>query len=230
MHKIPSSIKTGLLICVLIVGLLLVFINPIQSFFVARMSERLNTTEYTAEDMDKNNAADANFEFDAVQSLSIAEVLKAQASIGSLPVIGSIVMPSVGMQLPIIKGVGNAALAAGAGTMKPNQTLGEGNYALAGHYFEEKDILFGPLYHAEVGDAIYLTDKTKIYVYHLMSKDIIEATDVFVINDVPGQAILTLITCAEEGHKRLSVQAEFVESYPVSEAPEELSKKVGKKN
>lgn len=223
MPKIPAAVKTTLLIGVMIVGLLLIFINPIQNYLVTHMSNRLNTTDYSAQDIEKNKTADANFEFDVVQSLTIAEVLKAQASLDSLPVIGSIVVPSVSMQLPILKGVGNAALAAGAGTMKPDQKLGIGNYALAGHYFEEKDILFSPLYHTEIGDAIYLTDLTSIYVYNLASKEIIEATDVFVIDDVPTQTMLTLITCAEEGRKRLAVQADFIESFPIDQAPASLS-------
>ena len=208
----------------LILGLALVFINPIQSIVITYLSERLNTAELNIEKVKKNEASDANFEFDAVQSLSISEVLRAQASINSLPVIGSIVIPSVHMQLPILKGVGNGALAAGAGTMKPDQKLGQGNYALAGHYFEGKDILFSPLYDAKMGDSVYLTDLQTIYEYKISSKEIIEATDVFIIDDLPNKTILTLITCAENGQKRLASQAEFVTQYSIHEAPPELSK------
>ncbi|UZM99973.1 hypothetical protein OL548_08620 [Lysinibacillus sp. MHQ-1] len=52
----------------------------------------------------KNNQLDADFEFEAVQSLSIAEVLQAQIKASKMPVIGSIAVPSVHMQLPILKG------------------------------------------------------------------------------------------------------------------------------
>lgn len=223
MNKKTSTVKTAFLICLLVIGLLLIFINPIRNMFIAHISSRLNTTDYTVQDIEKNNASVVDFEFDVVQSLSIAEVLQAQASLDSLPVIGSIVVPSVNMQLPILKGVGNVALAAGAGTMKSTQQLGEGNYALAGHYFEGKDILFGPLYNTKIGDTIYLTDLQSIYVYTLSSKEIIEETDVFVIDDIPNKELLTLITCAEDGKKRLSVQADFVEQFLVEEAPATLS-------
>jgi len=140
-----------------------------------------------------------------------------------MPIIGSIAIPSVDMQLPIVKGVGNAALAVGAGTMKPNQSLGQGNYALAGHYFEEKDILFSPLYKASIGDTIYITDLTNIYEYQLASKKIIAATDIYVIDDIPNKTVLTLITCADNGTKRLAIQADFVQQYPFDESPEKLS-------
>lgn len=207
----------------LIVGLLLIFINPIQNAIIAHLSQQLNTTEISAEEIEKNNQVDADYIFEDVQSLSIAEVLKAQTTANKMPVVGSIAVPSVDMQLPIVKGVGNAALAVGAGTMKPNQSLGQGNYALAGHYFEEKDILFSPLYKASIGDSVYITDLTNIYEYQLATKKVIAATDVYVIDDIPNKTVLTLITCADNGTKRLAIQADFVQQYPFDEAPEKLS-------
>lgn len=218
-----SKLKRMLLLCVLLIGIALIFINPIQNAIITHLSKQLNTTEYSAADIEKNNNTDADFNFEEVQSLSIAEVLKAQTKVGAIPVIGNIVVPSVDLQLPIVKGVGDAALAVGAGTMKPNQKLGQGNYALAGHYFEEKDILFSPLYKAKIGDTIYLTDLTNIYEYKLTSKDIIAATDVYVINDIPNKTVLTLITCAESGTKRLAIQADFIKQYPFNEAPAKVT-------
>ncbi|WP_432702164.1 class A sortase [Lysinibacillus sphaericus] len=218
-----NKFKITVLICLLIIGLLLIFINPIQNAVIAHLSQQLNTTDYSAKDIEKNNQATADFAFEDVQSLSIAEVLKAQTQLDNLPVIGSIAIPTVELSLPIIKGVGNASLAVGAGTMKANQTLGQGNYALAGHYFENKDILFSPLYNANIGDAIYVTDLTTIYEYKLTTKKVIAATDVYVIDDIPNQTILTLITCADNGTKRLAIHADFVEQYPLNDAPAKLS-------
>ncbi len=218
-----NKLKLPLIISILIVGLLLIFINPIQNAIIAHLSHQLNTTEISAEEIEKNNQTDADYIFEDVQSLSIAEVLKAQTKANKMPVIGSIAVPSVDMQLPIVKGVGNAALAVGAGTMKQNQNLGQGNYALAGHYFEEKDILFSPLYKASIGDSVYITDLTNIYEYQLTTKKVIAATDVYVIDDIPDKTVLTLITCADNGTKRLAIQADFIQQYPFDEAPEKLS-------
>jgi len=213
-----NRLRLALLIGVLIIGLLLIFINPIQNAMIAHMSDQLNAAEYSIDAIEKNNQVDADFEFEAVQSLSISEVLQAQIKASNMPVIGSIAVPSVHMQLPILKGVGNAVLAIGAGTMKPNQQLGHGNYALAGHYFEEKDILFSPLYQAQVGDIIYVTDMNNVYEYRIATKKIIAATDVYIIDDIPNQTVLTLITCAEKGSKRLALQADFVQSYSLENA------------
>ena len=198
-----------------VIGLMLVFINPIQSFLVSRLSDALvsNTPEQVAAE-----TMEATFDFKEVQSLSIVDILRAQASKSELPVIGSIAIPEVSLELPILKGVGKEALAVGAGTMKPEQVMGQGNYALASHYFEEKDILFGPLYDAEIGDIIYLSDMEYVYEYKLSMKEIIEATDIYIIDDVPNETLLTLITCAEEGSKRLVVRATFTQRYTLEDA------------
>lgn len=178
---------------------------------------------YSVEDIENNKNKYVTFNFDEVQSLSILDVLKAQANAKDLPVIGSIAIPNVDIQLPILKGVSNYVLSVGAGTMKPDQQLGKGNYALASHYFENKNILFGPLHHAKIGDEVYLTDLQNIYEYVITDIKVIEATDVYMIDDIPNKIILTLITCAEKGTKRLSVRADFVNSYPFEKAPEELT-------
>lgn len=209
------------IISLLIIGLAFIFINSIQAFLVNRLSDNLTPTSVMA--MEQNDALEVDFTFEAVQSLSILDVLKAQANSQNLPVIGSIVIPSVEMQLPILKGVGNEALAVGAGTMKPEQVMGQGNYSLAGHYFENKDILFSPLYHAKLGDKVYLTDLQAIYEYEINVIKVIEATDVHVIEDVADSKLLTLITCAEEGTRRLLVQANFTNTYDMENPPENMN-------
>lgn len=213
MKKIRSKLVSILLVGMLLIGVVLLFIQPIQNYLVKHLS--LNTLPISAEQIHKNTARDASFEFEEVQSLTLSDILKAQAKRKDLPVIGSIVIPTVNLELPILKGVGTEALAVGAGTMKPEQLMGVGNYALASHYFEGEDILFGPLYDTQIGDAIYLSDIQYIYEYELTSKEIIEETEVTVINDRQNETILTLITCAEEGTKRLAVRAQFKEKRPL---------------
>lgn len=221
MKKFRTIMSVLAIISLLIIGLAFIFINPIQAFLVNRLSENMTPTSVIA--MEQNDALAADFTFEAVQSLSILDVLKAQANSKNLPVVGSIVIPPVELKLPILKGVGNEALAVGAGTMKPEQVMGQGNYALAGHYFENKDILFSPLYHTKMGDKIYLTDLQSIYEYEISVIEVIEATDVHVIDDQANSTMLTLITCAEEGTRRLLVQANFTNTYDMDSPPENLN-------
>ena len=50
-----------------------------------------------------------------------------------LPVIASIAVPSVSINLPIFKGEAIRHYFYGAGTLSPDQEMGKGNYALASH-------------------------------------------------------------------------------------------------
>lgn len=65
----------------------------------------------------KNNEKEASFDFDAVESMSTESVLRAQLNRTDLPVIGSIAVPSVAINIPIFRGLDNANLLYGAGTL-----------------------------------------------------------------------------------------------------------------
>lgn len=216
-----QKLLTALFIVVMLVGIILIFLNPIQDFWINRMVNDLN--QVSADEINRNDALDASFDFNEAQTLSIWDVMNAQLNRKDIIVLGSIVTPTVDMQLPIVKGVGKYSLAVGAGTMKPNQKMGEGNYALASHYFENrKEILFSPLYNTNIGDVIYITDKEYVYAYTITKKEVIKATDVEIIDDVPGKTLLTLITCANDGVDRLAVIAEFKEKLPFDAMKDEL--------
>lgn len=62
----------------------------------------------------------------------------------------------------------------GAGTAKPNQQMGKGNYTLASHKIFNSfngsiitNLLFGNLIYAQIGQSIILTDKDKSYEYKI---------------------------------------------------------------
>lgn len=215
-----KALLSFVIVLFMAVGITLLFVEPIQTSMVEHVSQQVqaHAMEYTPEEIQANLESEADFNFEQVQSLSIWDVLEAQTKVRNIPVIGSIYIPQVHLTLPIVKGVGKASLAAGAGTMKPDQVLGIGNYALASHYIEGKDILFGPLYQLKIGDAIFLSDKEFMYEYRTTDIQVVEATDVHIIEDVDHKTLLTLITCAEKGVKRLAVQAELVSKTPSAEA------------
>lgn len=201
-----SKFTTTILVALLIIGIILIFINPIQNKVIETNSKALLKDEVVPEEQVK----EATFDFNEVQSINFTDVLTAQFEKNNFLVIGAITIPSVNLELPIGKGVSEAVLLYGAGTMKPDQKLGQGNYALASHYIEGKNILFGPLYDVKIGDSILVSDTTDIYEYKVTVKEVILDTDVQVIYDVPGKTFITLITCAEKGTKRLLVQGELL--------------------
>jgi LPXTG-site transpeptidase (sortase) family protein len=72
------------------------------------------------------------------------------------------------------------------------------------------------------GDTFYLTYNSKVYVYKVISRTIVEPNDVGVLNPVPGQtATATLITCDPPGTSlhRLVVVGQQISPDPSGDAP-----------
>lgn len=209
----------GLTILILF-SLALIFNRQIKTWMVGQYNPTVNEKVVAT-----NNKKKASFDYGKVKSLDWQTVLKARASENRIKVIGEILYPDVDIHLPIGKGVDNLTLALAAGTLKANQKMGEGNYALAGHHMVDKKVLFSPLYwKAKIGQKVYLTDETNVYEYRVNVLKFIKATDVQVVNDVKGQKLLTLVTCDDTGEGRLMIRAKFVKKMSHSKAPAKIQK------
>lgn len=209
------------LLLVLLAGLALVFNDQIKNWFMQKNTEKYAIENVTRKDIEKNEKADATYDFDQVVPVSTEAVLKAQFSNTDHPVIGAIAIPDVGINLPIFKGVQYDALFYGAGTTKEAQKMGEGNYGLASHRANDMNLLFSPLEKVHEGQEIYLTDLAKVYTYKIYSIARVLPSDGYVLNEVPGKKIVTLVTCADgAGTKRLIVQGELSDTVSVKDASE----------
>jgi len=137
---------------------------------------------------------------------------------------GMIIVPSVDIKLPILEGISNDNLNYGAGTMKPNQKIGQGNYALAGHYAYNKNALFTPLTDLPKDAKIYVTDKNKVYEYQVDKQFIVDPSHGEVIKDDQGDKIITLVTCTDvEGSERLIIRGHLNKVYDEpNEAPDDI--------
>lgn len=212
--KRKISLILGLVLLVL--GIVLIFNKQIMGFIVNHMTEQAITQFDEAQ---AKKSKDVSFEFDDVKDLSLQDVLKAQMNNKDVHSIGTISVPQVSLQLPILYGVSNTNLAIGAGTMKKNMKLGRGNYALAGHNMNNNTTLFSPLTKAEKGMKMYTTDYKRVYTYTIKKIFIIEASQVDVIEDKEGKRLLTLVTCNYDGSKRLIVQGEYNRADDFENAP-----------
>ena len=209
----------------LLVGVALLLVQPAQTYMLQQgvtasleQSKEINRAE-VAENEERTE--DVTFKFEDVEPLSLENVVKYQnqGQSGRYS-LGQIAIPELNMRIPIYKGVSNYVLATGAGTLKENQKMGEGNYALASHnYFGDKTILFSPLVDAKQGMKIYTTDLENIYEYEITSVDIIEPTKVSVIYDQKDKTEITLITCDDlNATNRYCVKGKFVTKYPAKGA------------
>lgn len=234
MKKFKHIAINSVLFVIIIVGLLFVFNKPIQTQMltfssnsvmkdvqVSNIEDEVQVAQVAAA-FEQNEQAEATFNFEAVEPISLTNTVSSTLTLptmrSNVPVIGQIAVPSVNIHLPIGKGLSEAVLSTGAGTMKEDQQLGEGNYALAGHNLEGTDVLFSPLHRAQIGDQIYITDLQHIYTYEITLAEVIEPTDVYVLDDIEHERLLTLITCAFDGQDRLHIKAAFIEKTPLQDA------------
>lgn len=187
------------------------------------------------EEMKENENAEVSFDPDNVGALTSADVASEIAAgfesgnnhYTDLPVIGAIAIPDLGLNLPVIKGLDNASLAVGAGTMNDGQKMGKGNYALASHSlfygWGYERYLFSPLHRSQVGQIIYTRDAENIYVYKTTKIFVVNPEDGWVSHDSEGDGIITLVTCSDTyATQRLIVRGELERQFPISEAWPEL--------
>lgn len=129
--------------------------------------------------------------------------------------VGQIAIPQVGILLNIYRGCGNDVLALGAGTMRADQKMGQGNYPLAGHNMDDGSSYFSPLYTAKTngtlktGTRIFLTDFKKVYYYEEDSSNFINVYNLrltYNTKEFVKHPIISLFTCDWNGSGRLFVK------------------------
>ena len=227
--KKGNFLRNTFIILLILISLALIFNTSIRNMIIAWYSNHYQISNISKEDIETNKNAEVTFDFNQVQSISTEAVLKAQWEAQQLPVIGGIAIPDLGINLPIFKGLSNVALMYGAGTMKEDQVMGQGNYSLASHRIfgiaGASETLFSPLYKAQPGMKIYITDKQTIYVYVIQTVETLEPERVDVIDDYPGKTEITLVTCEDaEATMRTVVGGELESSMAFEGAPEEILK------
>ena len=222
--NILLNILAGFLI---LLSLALIFNAQIRDIFMVWNTNKYQVSQVTKEKIEENKETEGNFDFDSVKSISSEAVLAAQWDAQQLPVIGGIAIPEVEINLPIFKGLDNVNLFYGAGTMKANQKMGEGNYSLASHHIftaeNGSQMLFSPLVNAKAGLKIYLTDKDKVYTYEIREVKHVTPDRVDEIEDREGVKEITLVTCVDyNATERIIVKGDFKEVKAYSETSDDI--------
>lgn len=220
-----KNIKQKLALGVFFTGLAVLAYDPIMNYYVEHtMEETLKQEvvpineviaqepeERTAEsiidepkeDVDKDSPQDTYYDMDSRQL-----------------VVGKLSIPSVNLNLAIIKGVGQDngdPMEKGAATNKEGQEMGLRNYVLASHAMKDPTLLFSPLFGVDFEDKIYITDEEKVYVYEVTGVETVDPERVDILDDVEGRKMITLYTCTQAGSKRLSITGDLVDTLDYNE-------------
>lgn len=209
-----KEVKNFLIDCTVF---LLIFVGVVilgRPLFWESLQEYFIQVEIVPEEFETNlEYATEHAEFDFNNITSIDGML------GLLPYmneevspIGEIIIPTVDIHLPILHGATNANMSLGAGTLDPNDRMGEGNFGLASHWMPQPSLLFASLDEVEIGDIIFLLDANHVYAYEIFENIIVDPDRGDVLDDVDGRILVTLVTCTPDMLQRVIVQGELVES------------------
>jgi sortase A len=175
-------------------GILLIASPFLKEGLVGYLSGKLSSEQLTATQLKKNNQRDTSFDYKSIQPPSFYEAVRAGTRVSSHAVIGRIQVKRLGIALPILKGTTSSNLLVGAATMRSDQKMGSGNYALAGHHMRRENLLFGPLMHVKIGDEVVITNLTSDYVYRVSNRKIVSENEGSVALQTNDKRI-TLVTC-----------------------------------
>ncbi len=222
--KLRMAITTLLLVVLGAVLSLYLFQDTLSAMLVSHTRIAVNRESVAKSKTSQKKQPTYNFA--AVKPLSLSSLSQASLQRHAIAAVGKLVVPQVGINLPIALGVGNAELSFAAGTLNPNQVMGEKNYALAGHHMaQDETVLFGPLVKSTVGMVAYVTDMTNVYAYQIYQRRYIKATDVEILDDTATPE-LTLVTCDDDGTGRLAIQAKLLSKFSLTKAPRALQQQI----
>ena len=217
--------RLGVVFIVLgLLGLML----PLVNNTLLRMNSRINLHNISAEDMERNFENAEYFPIEKIEEIGYVNFWPLLGKSHDDHIIGELVVPSVGIDMPIYSSSSNENLLAGAGLLFPNRRMGVGNYTLAGHRASGKNILMHNLMDVEIGKTIYVTNKSVIYAYKVVSTvqkntDAVEMLDDSQTEKYENSPIVSLMTCYNgQGNSRWFVIGKIAGFMPYS--PEALEK------
>lgn len=124
-------------------------------------------------------------------------------------ILGLIEIEKININKIIVEGTGRENIRLTIGHMIQSKSIGEdGNCALAGHRGGTYGTFFKNIDQLEVDDEIKITNlQGEEYIYKVYEQLVTDATDMEVISDISGEKTLTLISCEDNGTKRLVIHA-----------------------
>ena len=118
---------------------------------------------------------------------------------------GTIVIPSIGCELPLWDGAGKVELRYGAGRMPGSSEAGEpGNLVIFGHRMRRYGSIFNRLGEVSIGDSIIIERAGQAFTYTVDAIETIEPSSLSAYIGMekegdPGSCRITLITCTPIG-------------------------------
>lgn len=216
--------KKFIALLIILVGVGFLALPKITEYFIEKNAEEVKVDTLSEDELLKNaKSGDKNYDPSKIDPIDANGVILNRQKADMSKVVGQIVIPSINKNIAVFDGLENNHLMYGACTMKPNQRMGIGNYAVAGHYMENDKLLFGGLMKVRLGDTIKITNKKNIYEYEVfktmkVADDRVDLISDAAITSYDGDALLSLMTCYyDESGSRYFVIGKFKKLYPYTQ-------------
>lgn len=165
-------------------------------------------------------APDLSFDYGRVKAPGSTDLSSINPRYDRRLLTGHIAIPAISINMPVLQGVSDSNLYAGAGTLKPFQKMGKGNYALASHHMPDQYSNFSRIGQLQKGNRILLSNGKKVFEYKTSSVKRMPTRSSSVVNDEAGKTEVTLVTCVntygtsdQYGNARIVVKGDFVKSH-----------------
>ncbi len=219
----------------IIMGLGLIGMQFLPDILIRNRTKKTNeiVEEISIEQIEENNKKEGVYDYSVIEDVDPTSAITGTYKFQGENVIGQLIIEDLGIDLPILKGVTEPNMLAGAATMMPDIKMGEGNYPLASHYRKDPKLLFGNLLNAKEGMQVRITDKVNVYEYEIYETVLVPETAIYMIEEGQakerGKPIISLMTCyyTSKNGKRFFALGELVDSYPYR--MKNMEKRVGLK-
>lgn len=213
--------KKKFAIFIILLGIIFFSLPKISELILMKNNDDIKIEKISGNELEKNaETGNKNYDASKIDPIDINGVVLNREKADMTKIVGQLVIPSINKNIAIFDGLENNNLMYGACTMKPNQRMGIGNYAVAGHYTKNDKVLFGGLMNVKNGDTLRITNKKNIYEYTVfktmkVSDDRTDLIQDAVITHSDGRAVLSLMTCYyDESGYRYFVVGKFKNLYP----------------
>lgn len=208
--KKHNPIKTILLylglVLIVIISLIAIFHRELEMLAIKRLQDRPPTHL-----VEKSKRHQPTYNAESVLNVTPEDVYKVQRDAKMLNQVAQIVIPSIGVDLPIQEGVDYYTELMGAGEQYPRSIIKpgqQGNYVLASHHIEglwNTNLLFTSIHKLNGNDIIYVNDETNIYTYKVINNETVGVEDTSWIEQTPksGKAYITLYTCVSDATSKV---------------------------
>ncbi len=124
--------------------------------------------------------------------------------------IALIEIPAIELKSVIVQGTNMNDLRYYVGHFMNTRMPGEpGNFGIAGHSSNMYTEIFNNAYQLNTGDLIKIRTLDNEFSYYVSDMFTVEPNDTKILEDEGDKKLLTIVTCTDEGDKRLIVRAEM---------------------